>query len=393
MRFLNLGLMLLTSVAFAQAASDSTTPTPVRPAQPGTAPSAVRSSANTAKASEIGPNTPVITIHGLCDVTPAPSKPGAASAKAKKVAICKTIITRAQFDQLANALQPNMDAATKHQLAVMYPKLLLMQREFRAMGLEKDPQVKQALDFARLRAQGDEVARKLQQQAEVVSEEEIEQYYKSNSYFFDTADLLRLYVPKQKRETNAGAETDAAQDAMKKEADALQARAAAGEDFTRLQDEAYVTAGIAGARPPVNMGRLTANELPPNQRAALDLKPGEVSPVIVDNGYYIFKVISKDEKPLSQVQTQISNIVAQQKFTKLMQQVDQSGRTELNEDYFPAAAAGTPTTSPALFGPGANGLGSRGFGNRGFTSRFGQRKTRFAMPAATQPGVPQAIPR
>jgi hypothetical protein len=140
------------------------------------------------------------------------------------------------------------------------------------------------------------------------------------------------------------------------------------------------------------MGKVTANELPPNQRGAMNLKPGEVSQAIVDNGYYIFKVVSKDEKPLPQVRTEINNILAQQRFTKLMQQVDQSGRTDLNEDYFPPSAASGPV-SPASFGIGRRGFGTPGFRNPGSGSRFNRSNSRFAVPTVMQqPGAASSDP-
>ena len=400
MRFLSVGFMLIASFGLAQAASDSSNtsstvhvsqPTsiknssqmstsksiakiPATPVQPGSTPQPA-----------VTPATPVITIHGLCETTPTESKPSTASASRRSPKICKTVITRGQFDTLANALQTNMDPAMRSHLAALYANLLLMQREFRSLGLEKDPAVKQALAFAKLRSQAEEAAKRLQQKTEVITDADIQQYYHANASFYETADLVRVYIPREKRQASASDTADADQEFMKKEADTLQARASAGEDFGTLQNDAYVAAGIVGARPPVNMGKLTANDLPPGQRSAVALKAGEVSQVIADNGYYIFKVLSKDMKLLEQVQSQIKSILAQQRFNKFMLQIEQSGHTEFNETYLPQTT-GAPSLAASL------GLGNRSFGtlgsrNQAFAGRLNRRNMRVTPNITRQPGM------
>lgn len=371
----------------AQATSDSSNPAS-SVAPPAQSSRATRTAEASSKSASIAPNAPVITIHGLCENSATQSRSGAGSVRHQKATICKTIITRAQFEALANALQPSMGPADKRQLAVLYSKLLLMQREFRNLDLGKDPGVKEALDFANLRSQAEAVEKKLDGQAQVISDADVEQYYKSNSSFYETADLLRIYVPKQKRQSVSGGTPEPDEESMRKEADALQAQAVAGEDFTKLQNDAYAAAGIAGTRPPVKMGKLTANELPPNQRVVISFKLGEVSPVIVDNGYYIFKVLSKDAKPLAQVQSQIRSIIAQQRLMKAINQLEESGHTDFNEDYFPAVAAGS--TSPAPLSFGGRGFGRPGFQSQTFGSRYNPRKMRFASPPMTQQSAPAA---
>ena len=122
---------------------------------------------------------------------------------------------------------------------------------------------------------------------------------------------------------------------MKKEADSLQARATAGEDFDKLQKEAYDAAGLKGTPPASNIGKLTRSEVPVNHRAVMDLKPGQVSQVLTEpNGYYVYKVVSKEVKPLDQARDEIRNTLAQQRMQDAMEKIQQSGKTQLNEAYF-----------------------------------------------------------
>ena len=92
-----LALLLLSAFALAQTKAPAQ-----KPAQPPTKPPSAPASAapatapKTAEPAEVAPTAPVITIAGLCNgrvpATPSPE--------------CKTVITRAEFEKLANALDP-----------------------------------------------------------------------------------------------------------------------------------------------------------------------------------------------------------------------------------------------------------------------------------------------
>src|SRR6202011_1834845 len=194
MRLSHLPVLLLASVALGQAA-----PVPTLTARSS---DAAQASQPTPDNSPINPDTPVITIVGLCDTSPARPK-AATAASEPKISSCKTAITRAQFDALANALQANMNSATKLQLAAIYPKLLLMQREFHKRGLEKNPVVKEALAFAKLRSEAEETAKLLKEDADNVPEAEIEKYFKDNASAFEQAELQRILVPKANQQPTA----------------------------------------------------------------------------------------------------------------------------------------------------------------------------------------------
>jgi parvulin-like peptidyl-prolyl isomerase len=376
MRIRSLAALLLCSLAVGQATSPSA-------AKPGAkAPSAPTASQSSSadKSSAVAPDAAVITIQGICD-TPAP-KGAAASAQSKSA--CKTVVTRAQFEQLASALQPNMNPAMKRRLADLYPKMLVMAHEARKRGLENDPKYKQVLQFAKLQILSQELSRSLKDESEKISDAEIEKYYKDNASAFEEADMKRLFIPKEKQSESGDAEGEdsdqaaaqpknaekadpgkaaadqksadqtkvdqeakkkADEDALKKEAETLHTRAAAGEDFDKLQKEAFEAASIKGNPPSTAVGKLTPNEVPVTQRAVLDLKPGQVSDIITEqNGYYIYKLIAKDTKPLAQARDQIRATLAQQKMQDTVQKIQDSAKTDLNQNYFAAAApAGVPT--------------------------------------------------
>jgi hypothetical protein len=136
-------------------------------------------------------------------------------------------------------------------------------------------------------------------------------------------------------------------DAMKKLADAMRARAVAGEDFEKLQKEVYAGSGLKTPVPFTTIGKTIRANLPVSQRSVVDLKPGEVSPVFDEAaGYYIYKLISKESPPLEQVRAEILSGLQNQKLADSMQAVGDAASTELNEAYFGPAPA-----PPAPAGP------------------------------------------
>ena len=383
MHYRCLAVLLLASFAVGQAPSVAPASPAAKPAVP--APSAANPAAPSGPES-VAPGTPVITIEGMCDTPKPAAKTAAGNTTAKKTAAadCKTVVTRAQFDALADALQPKMPPATKRKLADLYPKMLIMAHAAKQRGLENDPNFKEILQFARLQILSQQLSRSLKDSADKVPDAEIEKYYKDNSAAFEQATLQRLFIPKDKQtaaedsedaakeetaktpeaQKSADAQKSAAdkaatqkadEEAMKKEADSLEARATAGEDFDKLQKEAYDAAGLKGTPPATNIGKLTRSEIPVTHRAVLDLKPGQVSQVLTEpNGYYIYKVVSKEVKPLDQARDEIRNTLAQQRLQDSMEKIQQSGKTELNEAYF-----AVPPNPPTGLGMSPMGPGGR----------------------------------
>ena len=383
MRIRSLAALLLCSMAVGQATSRSAAkPSSKAPS----APAAARSS-NGDDGTTVAPDAAVITIQGICD-TPA-AKVAAGSAQPKSA--CKTVITRAQFEGLASALQPNMNPAMKRRLADLYPKMLVMAHEARKRGLENDPKYKEILQFAKLQILSQELSRSLKDESEKIPDADIEKYYKDNVSAYQQADMKRLFIPKEKQTESAENESEdsdqapgpaksaakpeqakatdqksadqnkadeeakktADEQAMKKEAETLHTRAAAGEDFDKLQKEAFDAASIKGTPPSTSVGKLTPSEVPVTHRAVLDLKAGQVSDLITEpNGYYIYKVISKNTKPLAEARDQIRATLAQQRMQDTVQKIQESAKTDLNETYFAAAA---PAGMPPGVAPAAGG--------------------------------------
>jgi hypothetical protein len=338
--------LLLGSLAYGQAAN---------PAPPTSNPSAStqaepKAAAPAEKPAEIkvNPGDPVITMKGVCDD---PAKQGDA---------CQTVVTREQFEKLAEALQPNMPAPIRVRLANAYSRLLVMGKEAEKRGLDKSPKFEELIHFARMQILSQQLNNTLQQDSAKVSDSDIEEYYKKKQADYEEANLLRIFVPLTKQvappkpatpakatappkataasknapEKDSQAQAKAAEEAMKKAAIALQARAAKGEDFDKLQKEAYVLAGIKGTPPSTKMEKIRPVALQAAHKVALELKPGAVTDVISDaNGHYIYKMVSKDLPPLDKVKADIKNQISSERYRDAMQKF-QEGNVNLNEAYF-----------------------------------------------------------
>jgi len=329
--------LVLTTLAWGQAEKPSSPPAPPK------APTASHTAATKAPDGVPVPrHAAVITIPSLCDKPPwDKSKP----------ADCKTVVTRAEFEQLIDAVAPTIAPAARKQLATQYGVALVMVHKAHQMGLDKGPKFEELMKVARVGVLTKELSQSLQDEAAHVSDQDVESYYHKNGPAFEEVDLQRIYIPRRKqvaenKEKPGGDDSKKAQqeseEALKKEADALRARAAAGEDLDKLQEEAATAAEFKG-KALTKLGKVRRTSLPPAQAEVMNLKPGETSQLIsTPNGYLIYKVGEKDTLPLDKVHDEIVATLRSQRIQDAMQAIQQSATPELNEKYFAEAPAGAP---------------------------------------------------
>ncbi len=347
MRFQYLACLLLAGLAYGQAAQPAAPPAAAAKTEPSA--SAVPDQAPEVK---VAPDDPVITLKGLCaDATQHGDS-------------CKTVVTRAQFEKLVDAMQPGMPPAMRRNLASNYARALKMSAEAEKRGLGKGPMFDEKMALARIQILSQEMNGALREDANKITDGDIEDYYKKNAASYEQATLARIFIPRTKQivrpvvKLKAGAkpgatattapqppteaQKKAAEEAMTKVADDLRARAAKGEDPDKLQKEAYVAAGLPGSAPNTKMEKVRSTTLPANHRAVMDLKPGEVSEVISDpNGpHYVYKLVSKETLALDTVKPEIRNLISSQRYRDSMQSFQSN--VDMNDAYF------GPTRNPAM---------------------------------------------
>jgi hypothetical protein len=330
-------LLFAATLSWGQAAKPAAPPTEPKPAAP--------SHAVAAKAPEavgVSRDTAVITIPGLCDKPPVDKS---------KAADCKTVVTRAEFEQLVEAVAPTIAPAARKQLATQYGVALVMVHKAHQMGLDQGPKFQELMKVARVGVLTKELSQSLQEEAGHISDQDVENYYHNNEIAFQEADLQRIFVPrsKQPEDSKDKPNDDAAkkrqqesEDAMKKLAEALRVRAAAGEDFDKLQEEAAAAAEFKG-KTSTKLGKVRRTSLPPAQAEVMNLKSGETSQLIsIPNGYLIYKVGEKGTLPFDKVREEIVSTLRAQRMQDSMQAIQQSATPELNEKYFAEAPAAAP---------------------------------------------------
>lgn len=367
--------VLLGTLAWGQAQPGTTT------GQPGPAQTPSAAAKAPAAPAEVPESAVVLTIKGVCPASPRTatvSKTAAgktAAVPAKKPAGCKTEITRAQFEKMASGLSPNVTPQLKRQLESALPRFMAMSEAAKTKGLDKTERFQETMKVVKMQVLTQELQRTLQEDADKVPTEEIAGYYKKNPEAYEQFSLDRLFIPRYKqqeadddakpteklteeqqkaKESAEKASREQAEQDLNKLADSLRERAAAGEDFAKLQKEAFAAAGTKVDNPTVNLPKVRRTGLPPAHAAVFDLKAGEVSAVISDNGgHYIYKVVSKEVLPLDDpVKAEIHNKLKSEHMKEMMDKYTNSFEAVPNEAYFgPPTAPGARPGMPRVPSP------------------------------------------
>ncbi len=332
-------LVVLTSFALGQTKTAPSKAAPAKPAgQASSAPAA-----KPAEKAELPPTTPVITIEGLCNgkiaATPTPG--------------CKTVVTRAEFEKLVDALDPKMPPPRRQQLADVYSRMIVLSGAAEQRGIANTPDAQEVLRFSRMQMLTQLLLRDLQKEAQNVPPAETQKYYNEHQNQYEQGTFQRLFIPK----TPPGGEKPADEKTLKAEADKLRAAAVTGENFEKLQKQAYDDLGIKTPPPPTNVGTQRREMLPPSQQKVFELQPGQVSEVLDESGgLYIFKLEEKKKLALAEVSPEINRMLESERMKQLMEKLTTNVKPELNQGYFggaPGPGPMIPPTGNPPAGPGA----------------------------------------
>ena len=352
--------------------------TPPAQGSPAPAPNAGATPA-AAPAAEVSLTAAVLTIKGIAcpemakTATGSTAATGKTAAAAKKPADC--VITRGEFEKLTKALQQGptpLNAQQKRQLATQLPSVIAMSEAAKKKGLDKSEGYLETMKFVKMRILAQKLQDAVREEADNVPPEQIAKYYKENPEAYEQFSLDRLFIPRNKQPSAEDKEEakepeklteeqqkakDAADKAKQEKgeqelnelAETLRQRAAAGEDIAKLQKEAFEAAGTKVENPTVNLPKVRRTGLPPAHAAVFELKVGEVSAVISDNGgHYVYKVVSKEVLPLDQVKDEIHNKLKAERLKTMMDNYTNSYEAVTNDAYFgpPPPAGPSPRMRP-----------------------------------------------
>lgn len=289
--------------------------------------------------STVGPDDPVITINAFC-----------ADPLAQENA-CKTVVTRAKFEQLVEGLQPDMPLPLRLKVANNYARNVRMAAQAEARGLDKTAAFGEVIRFARMQLLAQDLDRALKAEANNISDNEIANYYERNKSFFEQATLARLFVPHSsqiapgtRKSANDEAHENAPASVMSNLAADLRARAAKGEDMDKLQIEAYARAGIERSTADTKMEKVRRATLPPQHESVMDLRPGDVSGVFSDpqGGHFIYKILAKETLTLEDAKEEIRTAISTERYRDSVKGFQ--GNVVFSDAYF-----NPPDTTPDSF--------------------------------------------
>ena len=296
-------------------------------------------------AANIPMSDPVITLKGAC-----PPKDGSAPKG------CVSSLTREDFEKLINALQPPdkgpVPPEIRRRFATQYAKLLTMADAARELGLENDPKVQEIFRFAQNQILAERLNAHYMDEYSHPTDQQIQEYYDKNAKKYHEATLQRIIVPVMQQTGEKDKPAPPTQEEQKAYVEKIRQRWAAGEDPVKLQKEGMDHTGNATGAPDVNVGARRPGTLPEAHDPVFELKPGEVSQVYSDPAaFYIYKVLSERQIPLSEVKTQISQSLQRDNFSDKIKQIETAVTPQLNDAYFGPEAP--PQTGPQIIGPGS----------------------------------------
>jgi hypothetical protein len=269
----------------------------------------------------VGPGDAVITVHGFCvDATVSSTLP------------CDTVITRAQFDKLAEALQPDMPRPLRLKVATSYAHMMRMATAAEKRGLDKTAAFAEELRYARLQLLSQDLVQVLRKEAQNISATDVAEYYDGHRRAFERATLERIFVPGSKPVPEAFRASESPD--LEELAQALRVRALEGESPEALQVDAFKAAGVSVTNPHTKMENVLRDSLPPSHESVMDLRVGDVSEVLSDpgGGYFIYKMIGKRTPALEDLAPEIRKRISSQRYQDSLKSFE--GDVVFNDAYF-----------------------------------------------------------
>jgi hypothetical protein len=289
---------------------------------------------NGAIAQNVQPEEAVITITGFC------------SEQARFDETCKTIITRGQFEKLAEALQPDLSPAQRLTVANAYARNVRMAAVAEQRGIDKTVQFEQQMRYARLQVLAQDLTQSLQEESNRVSDADVKESYLKNQPAYEVAVFERIMIPHAGRIQSDQKSFDSA--AMTRVASEIRARVIQGEDCNQLQQEVYAMTAASYVRVNTKIENVRRESLPPKHEIVMDMTPGEVSAIISDpaGAHFVYKMVGKRTLALDEVRGELTKSIAAQRYRASMNPFQ--GDVVFSDNYFNPALVRTNTSDQKI---------------------------------------------
>lgn len=225
----------------------------------------------------------------------------------------------------------------KQNLLKLFVQTYVISKLARDKGFDREPGVKEQLEMLLNNFLSTEYIRKEIISKIMVTEKDMEAYYKVNKDAFKTPELVSARHILIKAYQTASAEEKAK---AREKAETLLKRIKAGEDFVKLAEEFSDDAGSKAKGGDLGFsarGRL----VPAFEQAAFSLKPGELSGIVeTDFGYHIIRVDERKEsvhEPFDKVKDKVyEKLFAEFKSGRVSDFMDKALKDAGAEIYFEA---------------------------------------------------------
>jgi hypothetical protein len=301
---------------------------------------------STVAESSVHPEDAVITLHGVCG--------RAGGANQEKDASCKTVVSRREFEFLANSINLGGKPITmgaRQNLAKTYAEYLVYEQPAKQAGLENSNRYAEIMRWLRLRMLTDLLKEQIVERYRSPADAEVARYYQENIAEFERVHVARIMVPRSvPLPGDEKLETDKREQDKKLLSKASEARERAikGDDPEQIQKDLYSALGL-GAVPPTDLGKQARKDFIAEESEELfSLKPGDVSKIEAEPAsYVIYKVIGRETLPEGEVKERISREIARRNIDKANQAITQSVQPEYNEKYFGPPVPEVPASGMA----------------------------------------------
>lgn len=296
------------------------------------------------------PPTPTITLSSEEPKTP-PSVPP----ETVVIAVGDAKITAAQFDQIISSLpaqyQASARGAGRKQFADNLVRVLVLSQEGKRRKLDETPSYKVAQQFQNANMLAGITYEQIGKDAKL-DEPTLRKYYEEHKGDSERVHARHILIraagapmpvrPGQKELSDAEALAKATEIRKKLEG---------GADFAQLAKEESddTTSGMNGG----DLGFFGHNQMvPPFEKAAFALKPGELSePVKTPFGYHIIKVEAKEAKTFEEMRPDIEKRLRPELAQKEMERLQSETKVQLDPTFFglnPVPATPVPSPAPGI---------------------------------------------
>ena len=290
---------------------------------------------------------------------PAPPPPIAAPPPADPNAVVITVgdhkITAGEYDELVKNLQPQYQQIARgpgrRQFAQNLVELSVLSGAAEKAELDKQPETKVQLEFQRENILAQAMFLHLQQTTPV-SDADIQTYYDAHKSDYETLTARHILIRVKGAPMPATpGKPELSDDEAKARAESIRKRIQDGEDFAKIAkaESDDTSSGEKGG----DLGEFKKGMMvPPFEKAAFALKPGDISePVLSPFGYHIIQVQTHTTKSLEEAKADILTKVKPELARKAVADLTGKTKVEISDSYFGPAPAPPAPASPAPQAP------------------------------------------